>query len=207
MASNEPADASHPSASTSRPTVRHLLRSLAATFLLPLLAYAVVRPRVDSDATALAIGALLPATWTGVRLAWQRRLDPLGVISLTGLGLALLFTLLSGGNPLLLKLQEAPITGALGLVLLVSVAARRPLLPALLRLIGRPLPLTHARAMLITAIIGATLCVEGFVRLLLAVTLDTSTFLEVHRPVSWAIWAIGLLLLLATKGRRTTERP
>ncbi len=176
-------------------------------FALPVVAYALVRPRVDSDATALVIGALFPAIWTVGRLVWRRRLDPLGVVSLTGLGVALLFTLVSGGNPLLLKVQEAPITGAFGLVLLVSVAARRPLLPVLLRLVGRPLPLTHARAMLITATVGATLCVEVMVRLLLAVTLDTSTFLEVHRPVSWAIWAVGLLLLLATKGRRTTEQP
>ena len=200
-------DTSHSSSSTSRRAVRHLLPSFAATFVLPIVAYAVVRPRVDSDATALAVGALFPATWTGVRLAWQRRLDPLGAVSLAGLGLALLFTLLSGGNPLLLKLQEAPITGSVGLVLLVSVAVRRPLLPALLRLIGRPMPLTHARAMLITAIIGATLCVETLVRVVLAVTLDTSTFLEVHRPVSWAIWGVGLALLLGTRGRHSRERP
>ncbi len=203
MASDDMADAGSPSAARSR--LSRLVPSLAANFMLPVVAYALVRPQVDSDATALVVAALFPAAWTVGRLVRRHRLDPLGVVSLTSLGAALLFTLASGGNPLLLKVQEAPVTGAFGLALLVSVAARRPLLPALLRLVGRPLPLTHARAMLITAIVGATLCVEVLVRLLLAVTLDTSTFLEVHRPVSWAIWAIGVLLLLATKGRRTTE--
>jgi len=177
-----------------------------ASFLLPPAAYLLARPYVSSDAAALAIGALFPAAWTVLRLIVRRRLEPLGAISLSALSVALLIALLSGGNSLLLKLQEAPLTGALGLAMLVSVVVRRPLLTELLRIAGRQISIPFARARFITAIFGATLVAEALVRLGLALTLDTSTFVEVHRPVSWAIWGIGLLLLLGTRGRTNREQ-
>ncbi len=189
------------------PAFRRLLPSLVASFVLPLIAYALTRPYVESDAEALAVGALFPATWTAVRLARSRRIDPLAAISLIGLCTALVFTLLSGGNPLLLKIQEAPLTGALGLAMLVSVVVRRPLLPILVSAIGYRLPVSSARAVTMTTIVGAILVVEALVRLGLALALSTTTFLEIHRPVTWAIWGVGILLLLATRGRTKQVRP
>lgn len=107
---------------------------LGAIIVVPVLAYLLLRPQVGSDAAALAIAGAIPAAWTLARLAWRRRVDPIGGLAVVGFGIALLLAALSGGDALLLKVREAPLTGAIGVVFLLSAAVRRPLLPGLLRL-------------------------------------------------------------------------
>jgi hypothetical protein len=175
--------------------LRTLVPSLVASFVIPIAVYFLLRPHVGSDATALAIGGALPAAWTLARLAWRWRLDPIGLIAVLGFGVALLVTVLSGGNALALKLHEAPLTGAFGVVCLVSVAVRRPLLPTVLQLFGRSGQATIRRAAAATVVVGATFLTDAVTRVVLAVTLPTSTFLAVSREVSWAILGVGLVLL------------
>ena len=175
--------------------LRTLVPSLVASFVIPIALYFLLRPHVGSDAAALAIGGALPAAWTAVRLAWHRRLDLIGVIAVLSFGVELLVTVLSGGNALALKLHEAPLTGAVGLVCLVSVAVRRPLLPTVLKLFGRSGQATLRRAAAATVVVGATFLIDAVTRVVLAVTLPTSTFLAVSREVSWAILGVGLVLL------------
>jgi hypothetical protein len=134
---------------------------------------------VSNDATALAIAGAIPIAWTLARLAWQRRLDPIGAVSALSFGVALLVSLVLGGNALVLKLHEAPLTGAFGLVCLISVAVRRPLLPAVLRLFGRTNQTTIRQATTATLVVGATLLIDALTRVMLAVTLPTSVFLAV----------------------------
>lgn len=178
-----------------RRRLRRLLPGLIAAAIVPALAYVLVRPHVGSDAAALAITAVIPAVWTAARLIWRRRLDPIGVLSAAGLGITLLVLLFARGNTVLLELREAPLTGALGLIALGSVAARRPLLPVVMRLLGRPLPAGIPTG-LITAIIGATLVIDAGVRLILALSLSTTAYLAIHREVSWLILGCGVALLV-----------
>jgi len=105
------------------------LRRALPAFLGPLVAYALVRPHVSSDAIGLAIAALIPALYGIVVAIRERRIDVLTLLSAIGLSVACLISALDGGASLPLKLHEAAITGAIGLLLIVAV------------LIGRPIPL------------------------------------------------------------------
>jgi hypothetical protein len=167
-----------------------------AGFVVPFAVYFLVRPHVGSDAIALAIGGAIPTAWTLIRLLWQRRLDPIGVLAVLGFGVELLVAVLTRGNAFALKLQEAPLTGMFGLACLVSVAIRRPLLPTVLRFMGLERAAMMRQASLVTLVIGATLFIDALVRVVLAATLATNTFVAVSREVNWAILALGIFVLV-----------
>ncbi|MGW5364935.1 VC0807 family protein [Actinopolymorpha pittospori] len=198
-----------------RVQLRRLLPSVALNGGVPLLLYALLRPHVSSDVTALAIAGAVPVVLTVAELAWRRRLDVFGVIAVAGFGVVLLLQLLSGGNALLLKLQDSVVTGPLGLLCLGSVAVRRPLhLLVLLLLATRKPELTavledparRRTSMVFTALVGSTLFVHALAMLVLAVTLPTTTFLALSRPVGWAVLGIGVVCVYWYR-KRLPNRP
>ncbi|MGP4097850.1 VC0807 family protein [Nonomuraea sp. KM90] len=183
--------------------------------LVPLAAYALVRPYAGSDATALAIAAGIPVACTAAVFAARRRIDPIGVVALLGYGVALLALLLSGGNPLVLKLHEAVLTGPLGVAGLVSVVVGRPLYLVVLRRVARRNPAAAAMlrrpdirrvAAVLTTILGGTLAIHALVMLVLAVRLPTGTYLAVARPIGWALLAGGVGILLWYRARLRARR-
>jgi hypothetical protein len=193
---------------------RGLLPRAALTIVLnivvPFVVYALVRPRVGSDALALAIGASIPVAVTAVGFVVRRRLDPVGVAAILSAAVAFIVLLLTGDNPLALKLQDALITGPLGLVGLVSVLVRRPLLEYVRRLTAargqrapsalRGAALQHAMSVL-TALIGGTLLAHAVLMVVLALTMSTTTFLGVGRAAGWVLIAAGLLAVFVYRKR------
>jgi hypothetical protein len=177
-----------------RPALRALLTRVLLNAGIPLVLYLVLQP-VVGDVAALAIGAAVPAVLTGAELAWRRRLDPIGTVALLGFAVVLAVFALTGGDPLVVKLHDAVLTGPLGIVLLASAAVRRPLLVVAWRLLrrGRPAP---PRRVLATATVlaGAVMTVHAALVLVLALALPTAVFLAVARPVGWAVIAIGVLI-------------
>jgi hypothetical protein len=186
-----------------RPSARGpaLLARIAITVITPILAYVLLRPHTGSDAAALAIAGAVPAAWTVARCARRRRVDPLGVVAVTGFGIALLVAAVTGGSPLLLKVRDAPLVGAIGIACLLSAALGRPLLGPLLHLLGRGRDATSARLTVATAIVGATLTIDAITRVALAVLLQTSTFLAVDHEASWSILGAGMALLWLSRRR------
>ena len=190
---------------TPRAARRWLLPSLLLNAVLPLIAYVLVRSHVDSDVTALAIAMAVPVAVTLGGFAVRRRLDPVGAVAVAGFGITLIVLALSGGNPLVLKLQEAVVTGPLGVILLGSVAIGRPVHLLLFRALARrdpartaPLDGRGARrtANVVTTLLGTTLVLHALVLLVLALSLPTGTYLAVSRPVGLATLAVGLAVLL-----------
>ncbi|GAA4971187.1 hypothetical protein HD597_007289 [Nonomuraea thailandensis] len=185
------------------------------SFLVPPAAYALIRPHTGADATALAVAAGIPLVWTAAEFARHRRLDPIGVTAVLGYAVALVVLLLSGGDPLVLKLHEAVLTGPLGVLGLVSVAVGRPLHLVLLhRLAPRNAraaatlrrPDIHRIASVMTTIVGATLAVHALVLLVLALRLPTGVFLAVGRPAGWVLLAAGAGVLLWYRARLRAAR-
>jgi high-affinity Fe2+/Pb2+ permease len=181
---------------TYRDPVKRFLPSIVLNAGVPFVAYLLLRP-VVSDIAALAVACAIPVLYTIGTFAIRRRFDPIGVVAVAGFAVALGLALVSGGNQLVLKLQDALLTGPIGLVCLISVVVGRPLHAVLLALAARRNPrlaLTfHRRAsMIITAVLGATLVVHALVLLALALTLPTSTYLALARPVGLTVVAAGL---------------
>lgn len=190
---------------TPRGSRRWLVTSLLLNAVAPLVVYTLVRSHVDSDVTALAIAVAVPVAGTLGGFAVRRRLDPVGAVAVVAFGVVLVVLALSGGNPLVLKLQEAVVTGPAGLVLLGSVAIGRPVYLLVFRVLARRDPARTARldgpgrhraATVLTTLLGSTLVLHALALLVLALSLPTSTYLAVSRPIGMVIVAGGIVVLL-----------
>ncbi len=182
-----------------------LLIRLTINLAAPVLAYALLRPHVHSDITALVVGAAVPAAYTVGIALWRRRLDAIGVFAIACLAIGLLLVVATGGNELVFKIREDLWTGLLGLACLISVAARRPLLLVILQRAGRRnaeiaerLGAPQARRIpaVATGVIGLILLVHAVVVVALALTTSTTTFLALKQPVSLPIVGGGLAALV-----------
>jgi hypothetical protein len=189
-----------PRSGFSRPNLRTFLPNLLITWLVPLAAYELISPHVHSDLLALTISAAIPAVVTiGTYLFW-RRVNVIGLISVVGFTIGLAVSVFTGGNELAIKLHEPVLTGLAGLIFLGSVAIGRPLFLLTQRLRGGTMD--KRRASVLSLLIGATLVVHGIVVTILAVTLPTSTFLALSRPIGLPIIAIGIGVMFLY-GRRS----
>jgi hypothetical protein len=176
------------------------LASLVINFILPLIAYELVRPHVANSAAALAIAGAIPVGYTLAVLAARRRWDPVGVVGAVSFGVGVLISWASGGNTLALELQDPAVTGLIGLAFLVSVAIGRPLHPVILRMLGRGNPrytdianrAQRRTSMVTTTIIGLVLLAHAVAVAVLALTQSTSTFVALQHPVGLPIFGLGV---------------
>jgi hypothetical protein len=176
------------------------LASLVINFVLPLVAYEVLRPHVSSSAMALALAGTIPVVYTLAILVAKRRLNPVGVVGVVTFGIGVLVSWASGGNTLALELQDPALTGLLGIVFLGSVVIGRPLHPVILRWLGRSNPRytdiasrAQRRTSIVTTIVlGLTLLGHAVALAVLAVTQTTSTFVALQHPVGLPIFALGI---------------
>ena len=200
------------------PSIRDLAPRVLFGAVAPLVGYSILRPYVGSDATALAIVAVIPALEVAYERRRHGRIDPIGLIVLLGLAAGLIGAVAFNGDATLLKLRESVITGVFGLVCLASLAARRPVMFFLGRAFetgGDPeksaefdarweIPGVAWRFRLVTAVWGVALVGEAIVRTALALSLPTSTFLAVAPVVGWVV--IGGLLWFTTVYSRAARR-
>ncbi len=187
------------------PRLRSFLPRVLVNIVAVPVAYILIRPRLGSDAAALALVGTIPVVWTIAFFAVRRHIDPIGAFAVLSFGIALLVSALAGGSALPLELHwEFVLTGLLGLAFLVSAAVRKPLLPLLVeRLHGEALP-AGRRMTVPTVIIGATLLAGALVHVILALTLPVRSYLVVSRLAGWGIYGVGLAILLL---RRRRTRP
>jgi hypothetical protein len=185
------------------------LASLVVNFVVPLLAYYLIKRHVGSSALALALAGAIPVAWTLVALAVRRRLDPLGVASVILFGISVLISWATGGSTLALELQDPMVTGPAGIACLVSVAIGHPLHPVILRLLGRgnaaytdiAARVRGRTAMITTTVLGLTLAVHAAALTVLALTQSTNTFVALQHPVGLPPVALGLGSLFLYRSR------
>lgn len=194
------------------------LRSIAPQGLisgvLPLVVYAVIRPQLSSDAEGLLIVLVFPVAETVFEAAKTKRLEPIGIISMTGITLGIAGALTLNGDALLLKIRSSAITGAFGAGCLFSLTFAKPVMWHLARAFATEgsgekqelfdalwfLPRVAGRFKLITVTWGTVLLAEAGIQISLALTLSTGDFLV----VSLALNATALAGLLI--GTRTFVR-
>jgi hypothetical protein len=115
--------------SVDSPSIRGVLPSLVIDGLLPYVTYVMLTsylPRL-SQVVVLSLSAAFP-TFNGlVTIVRRRHLDIIGVIVLIGIAVSILATIV-GGDPRLLLVRESFVTGALGMVCLMSLVWPRPLM-------------------------------------------------------------------------------
>jgi hypothetical protein len=94
--------------------------------VLPFVIYTLADPRLG-DVGALIASAVPPIVWSGVEFVRRRRVDALSILIVAGIVFSLI-ALLGGGGAKFLQLRENLVTGAIGLVFLISAVVRRPLI-------------------------------------------------------------------------------
>jgi len=185
--------------------------------VLPVVGYALLRPHVPSDATALAAVMVFPVAEILVERRRHGGFEPIGIISLVGIAVGLVGAVALHGNATLLKLRESMLTGLFGVVCLASVFARRPAMFYLGRAFatgGDPrkvaefdtiwdLPGTARRFRLVTLVWGVGLLGETSARTVLALTIPTERFLEIAPVLGWL--TIGALIWYSTRAIRAGE--
>ena len=200
------------------PGLRHLAPNLVVAGVFPVIGYALLRPHVSSDATALAAVLAFPVAEIVFERWREHRFEPIGVISLIGITLGLIGAVAFNGDATLLKVRESVITGVFGLVCLISLAAPRPAMFYMGRLFatgGDParmaefnelwdLPTVARRFRVVTAVWGVGLLGEAAFRTVLALSIPTETFLVVSQIVNWAV--LGGLLWFSFAANRAGER-
>jgi len=193
---------------------------LLAGLVLPLAAYTAIRVAIGSATGALAITEGATAAWLLAVAVARRRVDPVAVLSTVTVGIALAVFALSGGDPLALKLRRGAVTGTIGIALLATVAIGRPLLIVLVERVARLNPQRRSeiearladprrrRALsTLTAIVGATLSLDGATQIALALIVPTGSFVADSTAARIAVLGIGAVLTVSylrghTDGRR-----
>lgn len=108
-------------------SVRQLVPSLVLNIAGTVVLYSLLRPHFPaSSIIPLLVASLCPVLGNVFSIARHRRVDLFGVMVLIGLAVSGIGVLLGGGERLLL-LRESFVTGATGLVLLVSLLLPKPL--------------------------------------------------------------------------------
>lgn len=106
---------------------RGIALNLLVDAALPFVTYQMLTARGVDTIHALIISGVWPAAWSLVGIVRVRRLDIIGGIVLVGIAVSIVAALI-GGNPKLLLIRESFVTGALGIVALVSLFTPRPLM-------------------------------------------------------------------------------
>jgi hypothetical protein len=109
------------------PSWRRVLRLLVINALCPFLTYQLLTSYAGvSQITALAVGAMFPATNGIVSVVQRRSLDFIGAIVLSGIIVGIIATAV--GNSTLLLIRDAVIAGILGITCMLSLSWTRPLM-------------------------------------------------------------------------------
>lgn len=179
---------------------------LAINFLLPWLAYRFALPHLG-ETGALIASAVPPMVWSVIELVRFRRVDALSVMVVAGIVLSI-FAMALGGSPRMLLLRESLVSGAVGVVFLLSLPLRRPLIFYLARatvaremeggaerfeMLWRERPGFVSAMRLMTLVWGVGLTGETALRAWMALTWPIERFLVVSPFIGYGIYG-GLAL-------------
>ncbi|MCX4172291.1 MULTISPECIES: VC0807 family protein [Paraburkholderia] len=187
---------------------------LAVNFLLPWLAYRFALPHLG-ETGALIASAVPPIVWSLIELVRFRRVDALSVMVVAGIVLSVAAMAL-GGSPRMLLLRESLVSGAVGVVFLLSLPVRRPLIFYLARAtvaremeggaerfetLWRERPALVSAMRLMTLVWGVGLTGETALRAWMALTWPIERFLVVSPFIGYGIY--GALTLWTLWYRKT----
>jgi len=159
---------------------------LAVNFLLPWLAYRLALPHLG-ETGALIASAVPPIVWSLIELVSFRRVDALSVVVVAGIVLSVAAMAL-GGSPRMLLLRESLVSGAVGVVFLLSLPMRRPLIFYLARAtVAREMEGGAARFETLWSERPALVSAMRFMTLVWGVGLTGETALRAWMALTWPI--------------------
>jgi len=103
-----------------------LIPELIANFIAPWAVYEALNGRFG-DVKALIASAFPPLIWSAYELVKTRRLDAISVVVVASILFTLGATAL-GGSARLIQIRDALVTGAVGVIFLISLFLKRPII-------------------------------------------------------------------------------
>ncbi len=185
---------------------KKLATNLVVDWLIPVLLVMLLRLFFVNDAIALAIASIIPVVRSLTLWIRYKRVNWIGVFGIFGFAIAFSISLLSGMSSLPLKLYHPIITGIIGLILLVSVIIRKPLLLIIIRTIKRDELVRinnhdiDKKLAIFTGFLGIMFLIDSFIHIMLALTLSTVMYLTASKGVTIVI------LLFIIMGRRIMRK-
>lgn len=173
-----------------------------------------------SETAALMLSSAPPILWSIGQLLWNRKVDVVSLLVITGIALSLVAALL-GGSPRLLLVRESFVTGIIGLIFLGSLLFPRPLVFHIAKATvtkqgmreetfasSWSIPGFRFTFYLMTTIWGAGLLVEATLKIILAFTMPTGQFLVVSPVISYGIYfgLLGWSIWYGNQRRKLGER-
>jgi hypothetical protein len=201
-----------------RPSVRGLLPSLVVNAIAPYVAYQVLTARGVDPLQALQTSAIFPIVGIARGYVRAKRLDVIGLISLVFIVLGVAASLISG-DPRFILIKESLLTGAFGVVCLVTLLMPRPLMFYFGRQFtsgGDPVraaafearwqyPRFRAVSRTMTVVWGVALLIEAGLRVALSFMLPISVFLLVSPTLAFAV-TLALIGWTLAYARRSARR-
>ena len=191
-----------------KPSAATVLRPLILDLGVPLASYYLLR-RVGLDlVTSLALSSLVPAARTVVGLVKDRTVNGLAVliVAVNVVSIAVSFWT---GDPRVMLAKDGAVSSTLGIAILLSVLAGRPLMTAGLkpmlvkadaakalafdRLSGTS-PRFHRLELMFSAVWGVTLLSECAARVFCAFTLPVGTMVWLSTVMTLGAIAVGILI-------------
>ncbi|MGG1551571.1 MULTISPECIES: VC0807 family protein [Paenibacillus] len=184
----------------------YVIFTLLVNGIVPWLLYVLLNDHMSSIA-ALSIATLVPLADNVVHLAKHRKLDAFGSLMLFTFLLTIALVLMGGSEKVLL-VRESIITAGVGLVFLISLLFRRPIMFYLaMRFINNPSfadnwSFAYFRFVmrLMTLVWGIMLTLEAVVRVIMVAELSVSTYLALSNFVLYGF--IGVTVLWTVVYRR-----
>jgi len=185
-------------------------RTVVLNVLAPVAVYQVASSRGVAELQALLLAAIFPIANIAWTLARQRRIDPIGGISLVaiagGVGLGVLFN-----DPRLLLVKDSLVTALLGIACLASLLGSRPLLVVFAAHSGvdrqrLSQPRVQAAIRRMTVIWGVAFLVEASLRLALSFVVEPAVLMTAS-PMLAAVVFGPLGLWTMRQSRRPMPAP
>lgn len=106
--------------------------SLLISIILPIIIYFGLRSYL-MNAYALIVSSAIPIVRAIYVLVKRKKADIFSIISIIGFAVSIVIFKLGNGNLFAIKVYHSIITGAIGLVILISAAIRKPILTTLIQ--------------------------------------------------------------------------
>ena len=188
-----------------REMFRAVMPEIFFDVVLPYLVFFVLRRIGISDVIALSAGAAVSIAVLLAKAASKRRLDKLAAFILLTFVIGIAASFLSG-DPRVTLLRESAYTGVIGLVLLASLLAKRPLLFQFAQQSAggngdnswweqrwQQAPAFRSAFRTITAVWGSVMLVDALLRLPVVFLVPVDTGVVVS-PLIFVIALIGLII-------------
>lgn len=115
------------------PQIKNWIFSFIFAFILPVIAYGILKGFRVSDTVSLGVATAFPVLLTLGTGIKKRKINPIGLVAICGFLISIVAVYLTHGNDLAFKLWHPILTGTIGIVFLFSSAINRPIMGVLLK--------------------------------------------------------------------------